>query len=170
MSKFKFLSIALVALVLFGCIDLSPKQIVSDTGIKKARATISTGSDGLTVEQRNVKHRIEEDNKIGAIKHLYVISAMSGQVLIYSTVDGKVTSGGKRLTNPQTLTAHHNGDYGMSVMDNIQDDGTYGSSMEYLFWWDVKGVYHQHYVTGGQILHISDQAIPVSNITINLSK
>ena len=170
MRQIKFLSIALVALVLFGC-DYIPKAIVSDTGVKKAHATISTGSDGLTAEQRNVKHRLEEDNKIGAIKHLYVISAMSGQVLIYSTVDGKVTSGGKRLTNPQTLTGGSSGGcYSDYVMDNIQDDGTYGSSMEYLFWWDVKGVYHQHYVTGGQILHISDQAIPVSNITINLSK
>ena len=52
----------------------------------------------------------------------------------------------------------------------IQDDGTFGDSMNYLYWWDVKGVYHQHYVTGGQIVHISSQAMPVSKITINLSE
>jgi len=50
----------------------------------------------------------------------------------------------------------------------LQDDGTYGSSIEYLFWWDVQGRYHQQFVTGGEIIHISDQPIPVKSITINM--
>jgi hypothetical protein len=57
-----------------------------------------TGTDGLTVEQRNIRDRLKIDNLPGSIKHLYVISAYSGQVLLYSTVRGKITSGGKRLT------------------------------------------------------------------------
>ena len=70
----------------------------SSSGVNKATAKVTVGADGLTTEQRNVKQRVEEDNKEGAIKHLYVISAYSGQVIIYSTVRGKVTSGNKRLT------------------------------------------------------------------------
>lgn len=50
----------------------------------------------------------------------------------------------------------------------LQDDGTYGSSVEYLFWFDVRNVYHQHYVSGGQILHVSDQPIAVKDIVLNL--
>lgn len=114
---------------------------------------------------------METDNEIGAIKHLYVISAMSGQVIMYSTVDGKVTSGGKRLTNTLELVSGDRGEsYGDFVMPSIQDDGTYGSSMQYLYWWDIKNVYHQHYVNGGQIVHISSEAMPVTEITINLSE
>jgi len=173
--------ISMVAIAITSCGKDHPESL-SDTGIEKAHADIETGSDGLTAEQRNVKMRLEEDNKIGAIKHLYVISAMSGEVILYSTVDGKVTSGGKRL-NPTTVVGT-DGDYvgtssmGMRTSINgvekyteevMQDDGTYGSSMNYLYWWDVKGVYHQHYVTGGQIVHISAEAIPVTEITINLS-
>jgi len=156
-----------------GCND---SDVVSDTGVKKAKADVKLGSDGLTVEQRNVKKRIEEDNKIGAIKHLYIVSAMSGQVVMYSTVDGKVTSGGKRLT-PTKLDSDGIATFkidigGRTYMTDevLGDDGTYGSSMNYLYWWDMKGVYHQHYVEGGQIVHISSEAIPVTEISINLSK
>jgi hypothetical protein len=159
----------------------SASQPKSSSGVKKAKAKVTTGTDGLTTEQRNVKSRVEEDNKPGAVKHLYVISSWSGQVIIYSTVKGKVTSGGKRLT-PTTVAAT-DGQYVGNALNGVpvsiggrnhrtpevlQDDGTYGSSMNYLFWWDVQGRYHQHYVTGGQILHISDHPLKVKGIIINM--
>lgn len=179
-KKMRILMVSLFALTLMssGCETTMPK---SDSGIGKATAEIEVNSSGLTVEQSNIKRRLETDNEIGAIKHLYIISAMSGQVIMYSTVDGKVTSGGKRLT-PKTVNGSLDGntstdgnyiDIGNSTFTTnevIQDDGTYGNSMNYLYWWDVKGVYHQHYVNGGQIVHISSEAMPVSDITINLSK
>lgn len=167
MRKVQFTMLLLATITLASCNINGSDEPTSDTGVKKAHAKIKVGSDGLTAEQRNIKHRLEEDNKIGAIKHLYVISAMSGEVIIYSTVDGKVTSGGKRLTNVSEIIDWDEQEY---VLPSIQDDGTYGSSMNYLYWWDAKGNYHQHYVTGGQIVHISDQAMPVTEISINLSK
>ena len=139
---------------------------------------MEVNSAGITIEQANIKKRVEEDNKLGAIKHLYVISAYSGQVLIYSTVSGKVTSSGKRL-NPYLTTG--NGNYGGSYFKvNVrgescftpeiqQDDETYGNSIDYLYWWDTKGIFHQHYVSGGQIIHISDQPLAVKSITINMN-
>lgn len=155
---------------------------VSSSGVHKATAKVTTGSDGLTTEQRNIKHRLEVENQPGGIKHLYVISAMSGQVLIYSTVSGKVTSSGKRLTPTSVVAGQgYNGgwfSWGMDVdiggnnyrtTEVLQDDGTYGSSVEYLFWFDAKGVYHQHYVAGGQIVHVSDQPLAVKSIVLNLS-
>ena len=50
----------------------------------------------------------------------------------------------------------------------LQDDGTYGSSIPYLFWEDTKGVYHQHYVSGGQILHVSSEPLPIKSVIINM--
>lgn len=154
-----------------GCTD----QPIANSGVTKATTQIATGPDGLTVEQRNVRDRLQMDNKPGSIKHLYVISAFSGQVILYSTVKGKVTSSGKRLTPTSASTYQSSGSFkielpGDSFYTNevLQDDGTYGSSVEYLYWWDVQGRYHQHYVSGGQIVHISDQPIPVKSITINM--
>lgn len=148
----------------------------SASGVKKATVEVPTQSNGLTIEQENVRNRLITDNKPGAIKHLYVISAFSGDVLLYSTVRGKVTSSGKRLT-PVTITSDGNrcgfgvefGGTTMCTGEVLQDDGTYGSSIEYLYWWDAKGVYHQHYVGGGQIVHISDQPLRVAKVLINLS-
>ena len=141
------------------------KEESTSTGIKKVDANISTGSDGRTTEQRNIVKRLETDNKVGSIKHLYVVSAYSGDVIIYSTVDGKVTSGGKRLSNTVRVDNSANGKI---TVPTIQDDGTYGTSMNYLYWFDAKGVYHQHYVTGGQIVHISDRPIAVKSVIINM--
>lgn len=172
----------LVSAIIFGIItgcnheEETPR---STSGVSAARVTVQTGPDGLTGEQRNVGDRVIEDNKPGSIKHLYVISAYSGQVIIYSTVRQKVTSSGKRLTPSRVDSDRVWGEFyvpglegsnGSNVYTNevIQDDGTYGTSSEYLYWWDTKGVYHQHYVSGGQIVHISNQPLVVKGIIINM--
>src|SRR5262245_36935526 len=99
-----------LALFFLATAESSERQVpISDSGILQAQAHIATCSDGLTIEQRNIRDRLVIDNKPGAIKHLYVISAYSGQVLIYSTVRGKVTSSGKRL-NPTHVVVGASGD------------------------------------------------------------
>lgn len=164
--------------VIFAGCRMNGNNPVADSGVTKVSAKVATGSDGMTTEQRQVKRRVEEDNKPGAIKHLYVISAMSGQVIIYSTVKGKVTSSGKRLT-PTSVSS--GGDFPDSIPvelggrtyhtpEVLQDDGTYGSSISYLYWWDTQGRYHQHYVSGGQIIHLSDQPLQVKGIIINMER
>lgn len=162
-------------LLILGCDDTQP---VSASGVGKATVKVTAGSDGLTTEQRNIRDRYAADNAPGSIKHLYVISAYSGQVLIYSTVRGKVTSSGKRLsptTVNNVLTTNNCAGFRVDIggqtactTEVLQDDGTYGSSGDYLYWWDTKGVYHQHYVEGGQIVHVSSEPIAVKNIVINM--
>lgn len=155
------------------------QQATSASGIQQTTEAIQPQSNGRTFEQENIAERIRRDNSPGSIKHLYVLSAYSGQVLIYSTVRGKVTSSGKRLT-PVSVNYSYQSDgctagTGFRVQDTrycteelIQDDGTYGSSVPYLFWFDSKGVYHQHYPEGGQIIHISDQPLSVPRVILNM--
>lgn len=169
----------LLTVVLSGCLIDTAKP-ASSSQVKKATVAVSTDADGRTVEQKNVANRMLADNKPGSVKHLYVISSYSGQVLIYSTVAGKVTSSAKRLT-PSMANYSSDGGGGSAgfrfdrgggtfyTSEVLGDDGTYGSSSEYLYWWDTKGVYHQHYVSGGQILHISDQPLAVKSVTINMN-
>lgn len=173
---------AVLALALVGGTNVdscagSSQPPQSASGVKETQVTIPVQSNGLTVEQQNVRDRLVMDNKPGSVKHLYVISAISGDVLLYSTVRGKVTSSSKRLS-PTSIVVGANGDYrrpGFEVLNGyvtsevLQDDGTYGSSIEYLYWWDTRGVYHQHYVSGGQIVHVSDQPLRVARVIINLS-
>jgi len=172
--------IALIAvLVLSGC-D-SPVASPPPPPVHKVTADVPVNESGHTVEQENIARRLANDNKPGAIKHLYVISPYSGQVIIYSTVKGKVTSGSKRLEpSIQTGATYYGRSYTKVTLSNgegtvntpeiMGDDGTYGSSGDYLYWWDAKGIYHQHYLTGGQIVHISDQPLSVKSVIINMEQ
>ncbi len=135
-------------------------------------------ANGYYAEQNNIMDRIKEDNRPGMIQYFYSISPLTGDVLIYSTVKGKVTSSHKRLY-PTTLagsseaTGH---DVTWFVVDgtpyNTPEvfgyDGTYGDSAEYIFWTDVKGNRHQHFMGGGDIIHISSQPLAVKKAIINL--
>lgn len=176
-------SILALLFILAACKNNEAVQPAAASGVRKATVKIETGSDGLTVEQRNVKERLVRDNQPGSIKHLYVISNISGQVIMYSTVKGKVTSSSKRLT-PNTViatasAAQQTPDYvggfavdvgGHTVRTNevLSDDGTYGSSIPYLFWFDAQNRYHQHFVSAGEMLHISDQPMAFKSIIINM--
>lgn len=144
------------------------------SGVSRVSVAVKRGADGLTIEQKNIADRLGMDNKPGSIKHLYIISAYSGDVLVYSTVRGKVTSSGKRLTPKTVNTGGVNG-FWFEIGGNryetgevLQDDGSYGDSIEYLYWWDSKGIYHQHYPAGGQIIHVSDQPLAVRKVILNM--
>lgn len=165
-----------IVLLIVGCDSREP---VSSSGVGKATVKVQTNERGLTVEQENIASRLTLDNTPGSIKHLYIMSAMTGDVLIYSTVKGKVTSSGKRLTpvsissNPGSglCTTGFDVQIGSSTrctQEVLQDDGSYGSSIEYLYWWDMQGRYHQHYPGAGQIIHISDQPLPIKHVKIRL--
>lgn len=160
--------------------DGCDRTATSVSGVNIATTQVKTGADGLTIEQRNIKDRLIQDNKPGAIEHLYIISAYSGQVLLYSTVRGKVTSSTKRLAPSSSsngwgfripLSAYKNdeGSHDYAYTNEILgDDGTYGSSVEYIYWWDSAGIYHQLYVTGGMIVQVSSEPIAVKSVVLNL--
>jgi len=70
-----------------------------------------------------------------------------GQPVIYTTVKGKVTSGGKRLTAPFQETALTRGGVGevssSDFTDAPSDEGTWGSSNPYIYFWTTEGQYIQ---------------------------
>lgn len=166
------LSLVAANLAMVACDEPSERQL------QGVQVNVNKGADSLTIEQRNIKDRVVEDNKPGAIKHLYVISAYSGQVLLYSTVRGKVTSSSKRL-DPSSVS-YNTAEGGAGFRTKLTDgnivyssevrgvDGTYGSSVEYIYWWDSKGDYHQHYIQGGQIVHVASSPIAVKSVVLNL--
>ncbi len=175
MKRIMGLFIIICFLSFMGCDQANQ---TSDSGVEKATVKVKTDLTGHTVEQNNIIKRYEKDNTAGSIKYLYIISTYSGDVLIYSTVMGKVTSSGKRLT-PKTvndgsgLTGYTNNEVIINsckylTSEVIEDDGTYGSSVEYLYWFDSKGIYHQQYISGGCLVHISDQPLLINKPIINM--
>ena len=174
----KLLFILISGLLLTSCSESHQQK--SDSGVTKATTKIKTNPDGTTVEQKNIIERLKRDNDIGSIKHLYVISSYTGDVLQYSTVKGKVTSGGKRLS-PKTVNGNGSSiGYSNTVKLNgntyttdevLDDGGAYGDSGNYLFWFDTQGNYHQYYPSGGTYLEICDRPLRVkkTNFSITLN-
>lgn len=170
--------IALFCVALVGCNNsVAPNTPEASSGVKKATVHVHTDSNGHTTEQNNVLERYKRDNEPGAIKHMYLISPFSGQVVLYSPVRGKVTSSGKRLTPTSVIDSRVQqvsyDTYGFDVnidgkrrtTEVLQDDGTYGSSSEYIFWFTPGGQYYQ-WMKSGLDCVISDSPISVKNVTI----
>lgn len=162
--------------------NLDTTQQKSDSGVEKASVKIKTDANGQTIEQKNIIERLQRDNDLGSLKHLYVISSFSGDVMEYSTVKGKVTSGGKRLS-PKTVNGIGTNSPGYSnnvhiggtlyTTDEVLDDGgAYGESMSYVYWFDAQGNYHQYFPSGGTYLHISDKPLRIkkSNMTFEIEQ
>lgn len=185
MNKFKSLGLTSLliagAVLLAGCEPPKNSEVKSTSGVQQTSVKVQTDANGNTTEQKNVIRRLSEDNKPGAVKHLYIIAPESGQIIIYSTVDGKVTSSGKRLA-PRTVAAQDGemvsdelsgipvriGDYTRRTSEVLEDDGTYGDSVPYIYWWDTRGIYHQHFFTGGQIIHVSSEPVTTKAVILNL--
>lgn len=155
-------------------------QATSDSGVKKASVKVETDADGHTSEQVNVIKRNKRDNQVGAIKYLYQISAYTGEVIAMSTVRGKVTSGGKRLS-PTTVNNDHAAslsdvDYNTVIIngrtfvtDELPDEyGTYGNSMPFLYWFDENDNYKQLYISGGVSVEISESPLRIRNRKLEL--
>jgi len=164
-----------LCIIFAGCNNITPP--VSNSGVSQASVKIETESNGLTVEQNNISNRLKMDNRPGSIKHLYLLSPFNGRQIFYSTVKGKVSSSGKRLT-PKSVTHVLNGinesNDGITVQisgrtaatsEVIQDDGTYGDSSEYLYFWNETDQYFQLYV-GGLTVVISDKPTSFQDVVI----
>ncbi len=150
-----------------------PSAPQSASGVSKATVTVPVNpSTGRTSEQDNIAERLLTDNAPGALQYLYVISPFTGDVIISSSVKGKVTSSGKRLT-PTTVNGSTNG-FPVNIggqthytSEVLQDDGTYGSSVPYIYWRDVNNVKHQQ-IIGAALIHISTQPVRTSKTVLNL--
>jgi hypothetical protein len=177
------ISFLLLSALVASCGPMEDSQQKSDSGVTKASTQVQTDANGKTIEQENIIERLKRDNSPGSIKHLYIISSYTGDVLQYSTVKGKVTSGSKRLspktvngvatinasyyTNPVTIGGER-----MYTDEVLDDGGAYGESGNYMFWFDAAGNYQQYYPAGGTYVSISDKPMRIrkANYTITLEE
>lgn len=133
---------ALSAIFLAGC-DAQPANTQNKTtqAQKAADAANSIHFDE-NAEIDNIKRRLEltaDPGKFGFI----VLLNQAGQPILYEGVKGKVTSGGKRLTTPDRVTYHTGEHNTFLVRAAPSDEGTWGSSGEYIYYWNTDGVYRQ---------------------------
>lgn len=124
-------------------------QIDPPTPAKKAqsqKAAEAANSIRFTenAEIDNIKKRLELTSQPGLLGFVILLNEM-GQPVMYTTVKGKITSGSKRLTKPYDVDRDWDtGEWtGWKELPSASDEGTYGSSSEYIFFWTQSGQYLQ---------------------------
>ena len=131
------LVLVIVAAILSGCVD-SPRQEL----VEQKAPSLS-----YSIERENIIKRIQMSNDKNVIQWIYGISD-TGSVIFFSPVVGKVTSGNKRLEpqimdNGQCSFADTVNNGRLCTNEIMQNDGTYGSSDSYVFWFDPEGNIYQ---------------------------
>ena len=156
-------------LVLSSCGKTTPTQIFD---IRPATG-IPQGEFNSAKKKAVMEH--SKEGSYEKARHLYIISVRTGTVLIYSPIKGEVISSRKRLT-PRILDSAgvitlpiQIGKRSYYTAEIPDRDGLYGESMEYLYWRDGQGIKHEHYRSANEMIHISEEKLPINtkNIKIN---
>ncbi len=114
-----------------GCsLDSSQSLVNNVRTVKATEINLKIDTNGLTVEQNNVKRRMELEQNSTLIQWIYCL-AENGQVVFYGPVKGKVTSSTKQLNKPLQEYSISDGDNSLGPTQNW--DGSYGSSQPYVY-------------------------------------
>jgi len=173
------IGLMLISMMLIaGCTE--NRSGVSATGVKQAVAIVQTDAQGHTVEQSNIIKKYEIDNNPATIRYIYVISPFTNKVMFKTAMKGKMTSSGKRLTPNTVSTSCGSSTSGYScgafsmingeeyrTPEVTQDDGTYGTSVEYLYGFAMDGSMLQIY-TGGATVLVSTKPLTIQDGVVNL--
>lgn len=120
----------LLGMILAGLLACEPstRQVQAE----KARVAAESINFADNAEIENIQRRLKLTADPGLLGYVLLLND-AGQPIIYTTVKGKITSGGKRLTQP----------YSSGTGDAPSDEGTYGSSAPYVYFWTTSGQYIQ---------------------------
>jgi hypothetical protein len=118
--------------------DTEPAKVTQSAKAREAANSINFTENA---EIDNIKHRLELTSNPGAVGFVLLMNE-AGQPIMYASVKGKITSGSKRLTEPDRSNAWGQGTNNV-VRAAPSDEGTYGSSDAYVFFWTAEGSYIQ---------------------------
>lgn len=146
MKKYNLIIMVLIASVtLIACEPQArAKKQTKTTQSQKAKAAANSISFAENAEIDNIKKRLELTSNPGLTGFILLMNE-AGQPIMYTGVKGKITSGGKRLTNPQRKWRMKGG--GGYKTDRVavapSDEGTWGHSNPYIYFWTATGQYVQ---------------------------
>lgn len=155
--------LVIMALVLVGC---EPEQpAAKNVQAEKAKAVANSISFTENAEIENIKKRLELTSSPGLLGYVVLLNE-TGQPVMYTGIKGKITSGSKRLTQPDRVQTHSGGTSGGALaMAAPSDEGTYGNSGEYVYFWTSGGQYIQwngKYLYSDKPFRLSTEPLVVS--------
>ena len=174
------LFVLLTVLLIASCNWPSTDSNGSSNAHEVTNMEVQLNAAGHTVEQDLIiwKNQILSDPN--TLLYLYFISPMSGEVVFQSTARGTVLSSGKRLPPEGVWDSMGNGGGirpgrivhvgGTAYYTNEVPDaqGVHGHELEYIYWKDASGRYHQHYDGGALAIHITNYPVHFNHVALNL--
>lgn len=130
------------ALFLFGCNEQKAAASKKVTQSQKAAKAADSINFTENAEIDNIKKRLELTSNPGLVGFVLLMNE-AGQPIMYTGVTGKITSGGKRLTKPYQVKNYMSMDNAYKVTPAPSDEGTWGSSNPYIYFWTTSGQYVQ---------------------------
>lgn len=164
MRKIGIALVATSALLLAACERNAPANPSKTTQAQKAAEAANSIQFSENAEIDNIKRRLELTSNPGQIGFVLLLNEM-GKPVMYTSVKGKITSGNKRLTSPQEvrcLEVAESVGCSQQMVEAPSDEGTYGSSNPYIFFWTADGQYIQW---SGKYLY-SDKPFRIEDPTI----
>lgn len=136
--------ISVVALALAGCSQTPQAPTAQEEQANKAQAAAQSVVFEKNAEIENIQRRLKLTSNPGQIGFVLLLN-QAGQPIMYTSVRGKITSGGKRLTNPtiQVGSASCGSGNCAFAVPGPSDEGTYGAAGEYVYFWTMDGQYVQ---------------------------
>lgn len=146
----------------------APDKSVKSAQAKEAEVAANSIQFSGNAEIENIKKRLELTSDPGLLGFVLLLNEM-GQPVAYYGVEGKLTSGGKRLTRNQQLVRCDRGEWkGDCVFNAPSDEGTHGSSAPYVFFWTTDGQYVQwngKYLYSDKPFRLTVDPIVVSSVS-----
>lgn len=164
MRKIGIALVATSSLLLAACEPNAPANPAKTTQAQKAAEAANSIQFSENAEIDNIKRRLELTSNPGQIGFVLLLNEM-GKPVMYTSVKGKITSGNKRLTSPQEvrcLEVAESVGCSQQMVEAPSDEGTYGSSNPYIFFWTADGQYIQW---SGKYLY-SDKPFRIEDPTI----
>lgn len=149
MNKIAMIAALAATTALAAC---GPMPAPDAKSIQSQKAAAAANSIQFTEnsEIENITRRLNLTSNPGQIGFVLLMNE-SGQPVMYMSVKGKITSGGKRLTRTEQSACvpavdnegNQTGTCSYEKVAAPSDEGTYGSSGEYIYFWNTDGQYVQ---------------------------
>ena len=129
--------IGIIAAIAIPALQAGSNPAAKQTQSQKAKEAAESINFTENAEIDNIKARLKLTSNPGLTGFILLMNE-AGQPIMYTGVKGKVTSGGKRLTAPSTHKY-----YESPNRPAPSDEGTWGSSNPYVYFWTATGQYIQ---------------------------
>lgn len=161
MIRSSMIAACAAALALAACTEVAPAApSTRDTQARAAATAANSVRFTRNAEIENITRRLQLTGNPDLLGFVVLLNE-AGQPIMYTSVKGKVTSGGKRLTPTDVREDDFEGDM---LRAAPSDEGTYGNSAPYVFFWTTDGQYIQwsgNYLYSDQPFRLNTQPLIV---------